>query len=326
MYFLMLSQPACQPEKTFDVKLKAVCLCAVCVLHREHHHVRSSAALWVRVCPHCSHFLHIPHPDGAADGGADRSDVALAHDRRRAPELGVLHRLTHVPAWVHRWGNLLFYPGWGWLKLTANSMVLLCFDRPWNNTSASSGERGSCSVITGLQCTIRCGMLDIRKCKGERIEKPVGVPLLQACCSMTEEMPPVELISCEPWRFVCRCRGGFGWRKTEMSPEPRQEHVHNRSEETALQQKNSCFSSGAAPDYWTFVYSGKQKINQFPSFHKKTCDTNNDQKLSRSLFSALCVVWSSIFSLQSGPPMIMTSLWCWYPLRPFSLPLEVWLK
>uniref|UniRef100_A0A3B5QRL4 Phospholipid-transporting ATPase n=1 Tax=Xiphophorus maculatus TaxID=8083 RepID=A0A3B5QRL4_XIPMA len=71
-------------------------------ISREHHHVRSHAALRVRVCPHCRHFLHLPDSDRVADGGPDRSDVALAHDSRRAPEFGVLHCFTRVPARIHR--------------------------------------------------------------------------------------------------------------------------------------------------------------------------------------------------------------------------------
>lgn len=71
-------------------------------LHREHHHVRGVAPLRVRVRPYRRHFLHLSHPDGAADGGADHPDVALAHDRRRAAELGLLRRLACVLAQVHR--------------------------------------------------------------------------------------------------------------------------------------------------------------------------------------------------------------------------------
>lgn len=80
-------------------------LCVVAVLRRKHHHVRSAAALRVRVCAHRGHLLHLADPDGAADGGSDHSDVALAHDRGRAPELGLLRRLARLPARVHRWAN-----------------------------------------------------------------------------------------------------------------------------------------------------------------------------------------------------------------------------
>lgn len=71
-------------------------------LYRKHHHVRGAAALRVGVRPHCGHFLHLAHSNGAADGGADHSDVALAHDRGRAPQPGLLRRLTRLPARVHR--------------------------------------------------------------------------------------------------------------------------------------------------------------------------------------------------------------------------------
>lgn len=83
----------------------ALSLYAVAALHRKHHHVRSTAALRVWVRAHRRHLLHLADPDGAADGGSDHSDVALAHDRGRAPELGLLRRLTRLPARVHRWAN-----------------------------------------------------------------------------------------------------------------------------------------------------------------------------------------------------------------------------
>lgn len=74
-------------------------------LHRQHHHVRRPAALRVRVRPYCCHFLHLAHPDRAADGGTDHSDVALAHDGRRAAELGVLRRFSGLPARIYRYVN-----------------------------------------------------------------------------------------------------------------------------------------------------------------------------------------------------------------------------
>lgn len=80
-------------------------LCAVAALRRKHHHVRRAAALRVRVRAHRRHLLHLADPDGAADGGSDHSDVALAHDRGRAPQLGLLRRLARLPARVHRWAN-----------------------------------------------------------------------------------------------------------------------------------------------------------------------------------------------------------------------------
>lgn len=92
------------PSVTKDV-WEVVCLqslWALAALHRKHHHVRSAAALRVRVRAHRGHLLHLSDPDGAADGGADHSDVALADDRGRAPQLGLLRRLTRLPARVHR--------------------------------------------------------------------------------------------------------------------------------------------------------------------------------------------------------------------------------
>lgn len=82
--------------------LELTSVSALAVLHRKHHHVRSAAALRVRVRPHRRHLLHLADPDGAADGGSDHPDVALAHDRWRAPELGLLRRLARLPARVHR--------------------------------------------------------------------------------------------------------------------------------------------------------------------------------------------------------------------------------
>lgn len=125
---------------------------------RQHHHVRSAAALRVRVRPHRCHFLHLPHPDWTADGGPHHSDVALAHDRRRAPELGLLRRLTRLPARVHRWvstnTNSYFSHAEGdseptaayftetikQIHFTAACLMLLCFCWPWNSTSALSSK------------------------------------------------------------------------------------------------------------------------------------------------------------------------------------------
>ncbi|XP_053520144.1 probable phospholipid-transporting ATPase IIB isoform X10 [Artibeus jamaicensis] len=73
-------------------------------LPRRRPHVRGPAALRGGVRPRRGHLLHGPRPHRAADGGADRADVALAHGRGRAAQPGLLRGLTRFPERVFRRG------------------------------------------------------------------------------------------------------------------------------------------------------------------------------------------------------------------------------
>ncbi len=85
-------------------------ICVLWRLFREHHHVRGSAAVRVGVCAHRGDLVHVSDPDGAADGGADRADVALADDRSRTPQSGLLHRIPRLLTRVHRWVCIIHTP------------------------------------------------------------------------------------------------------------------------------------------------------------------------------------------------------------------------
>lgn len=78
-------------------------LCGRCVSFgaaRWHPHVRRSGAVWVGVRARGCHLLHSTHPDGAPDGGADDSYLALAHGGGRVLQPGLLPGLARLPQWV----------------------------------------------------------------------------------------------------------------------------------------------------------------------------------------------------------------------------------
>ncbi|KAM5304023.1 putative phospholipid-transporting ATPase IIB isoform 3-T3 [Glossophaga mutica] len=73
-------------------------------LPRRRPHVRGPGALRVGVRPRRGHLVHGPRPHRAADGGADRADVALADGRGRAAQPGLLRGLACFPERVFRRG------------------------------------------------------------------------------------------------------------------------------------------------------------------------------------------------------------------------------
>ena len=72
---------------------------------RWHPDVWRPVAVWVRVCSRGSHLLHGAGADGAADGGADRQDLALGHGAGWALQPALLRRLPRLPQWVLRYDS-----------------------------------------------------------------------------------------------------------------------------------------------------------------------------------------------------------------------------